>query len=175
METAATGALHPDIARFSHEIAGNLANFENLCSGLSEVQFNWSPEPGRWSIAQNLGHLIAVNSLDLTPITQLIADARARNITGPGPYKYPFWNNYLIRSMEPPRLAAPRRSLGEGGPSYLATGLDFKRVRTIMPALRFFKMPLGARFALLCAHDRRHLWHARNIRNHPSFPAHERT
>ncbi len=192
METAATGALHPDIARFSNEIADNLANFETLCSGLSNAQFNWSPEPGRWSIAQNLGHLIAVNGLDLAPITAAVADARARNITGPGPFRYSKFHSYFIRSIEPPvkqkfktfKIYAPapdlplaatlseyRRITDAIRAQILrANGLDLKRIKTPMPALRFLKMPLGARFALICGHDRRHLWQARDIRNHPNFP-----
>lgn len=192
METAATGALHPDIARFSAEIADTLANFESLCSDLTDAQFNWSPEPGRWSIAQNLAHLNTVNGLDLEPITRVIADARARNLTGSGPFKYSWLNNYFIRSLEPPAkqkfkapkiyIPPPDAPLAPTLAEYrritnairaqvlLANRLDLKRVKTIMPALRIFKMPLGARFAALCAHDRRHLWHARNIRNHPAFP-----
>jgi hypothetical protein len=49
-------------------------------------------------------------------------------------------------------------------------------VKTILPVLPallrpFVKMPLGARFALITAHDRRHLWQAEQVRNHASFPA----
>lgn len=175
------------------EIADTLAQWEALCAGLSDAQFNWSPEPGRWSIAQNLAHLNTVDGLDVAPITQAVADARARNITSPGPFKYPWWNNYFIRSMEPPvkqKFKAPKAYVPPPGAPVvptlaeyrriattlrdqviLANGLDLKRVKTPMPALRFFKMSLGARFALICAHDRRHLWHARNIRNHPNFPS----
>jgi hypothetical protein len=193
MENAATGALHPDLVRFSAEMADTLANFESLCSGLTDTQFNWSPEPGRWSVAQNLLHLIAVDGQDVDSITRAVADARARNLTSPGPYKYPFWNNYFIRLMEPPvkqkyktyktYMPPPTAPLAATLAEYrrvshsiraqvlLANGLDLQRAKTPMPALRFFKMALGARFALLCAHDRRHLWQARNIRNHPSFPS----
>jgi len=192
MGTAATGALHPDIARFSAEIADTLANFESLCSNLSDSQFNWSPEPGRWSIAQNLAHLNTVNGLDIPLITEGVAHARIHNITGSGPFKYSWMNNYFIRSMEPPAkqkwkapkiyIPPPDAPLAETLAEYcrithavraqlvLANGLDLKRAKTVMPALRFLKMPLGARFPLLCAHDRRHLWQANNIRNHPSFP-----
>lgn len=206
MGTAATGALHPDIVRFSQEIADTLAQWESLCAGrpsaqasavvraepLSETQFNWSPELGRWSIAQNLAHLNTVNGLDLTPITEVVAHARLHNIRGDGPYKYSWLNNYFIRSMEPPvtkKFKAPKAyvpppdaPLAATLDEYrritnaildqirLANGLDLKRAKTIMPAMRLLKMPLGARFAVLCAHDRRHLWAARNIRNRPNFP-----
>ncbi|MEI9814984.1 MAG: DinB family protein [Acidobacteriota bacterium] len=168
-------------------MSDTLTQFETLCAGLTDAQFNWSPEPGRWSIAQNLTHLSTVNGLDIEPITGVIADARSRNITGDGPYKYSWMNNYFIATKkfkapkiyQPPPDAPLAASLAEyrritsalQGLMLRANGLDLKRVKTIMPALRFMKMPLGARFALVCAHDRRHLWHARNIRNYPAFSA----
>ena len=48
-------------------------------------------------------------------------------------------------------------------------------VRTTLPALPAFlrgivQMPLGARFALIGAHDRRHLWQAEQVREHADFP-----
>jgi hypothetical protein len=33
------------------------------------------------------------------------------------------------------------------------------------------KFTLGQAFRLLAAHERRHLWQARNVRNAPNFPA----
>jgi hypothetical protein len=31
-------------------------------------------------------------------------------------------------------------------------------------------MPLGSGFALMAAHERRHLWQARKLMQHPEFP-----
>src|SRR5256885_16415132 len=42
-----------------------------------------------------------------------------------------------------------------------ADGLDLERVIVVSPVSRFFRMPLGGYFAFLLAHDRRHLWQAR--------------
>jgi hypothetical protein len=46
------------------ELAGHQAHFrENrvlaaeLCGNLTTAQFNWRPQPGRWSIAECLVHL----------------------------------------------------------------------------------------------------------------------
>jgi len=44
-------------------------------------------------------------------------------------------------------------------------GLDLAHVRTISPVNRLLRMPLGAYFDFFIAHDRRHLWQARNVRN----------
>ena len=99
MSTAATGALHPDLSRCAQEIRDTLANFESLCTGLSDTQFNWSPEPGRWSIAQYLTHLNSVNRQDLATMPAAIATATRRH---PGPYNYSWLWRCFIQSMEPP-------------------------------------------------------------------------
>jgi len=58
--------------------------------------------------------------------------------------------------------------------AHASAGLDLAhRVKhpTLPPLLRdLISMPLGARFALIAAHDRRHLWQAEQIRAHPDFP-----
>jgi hypothetical protein len=51
-----------------------------------------------------------------------------------------------------------------------ADGLDLKRQRVISPVSRLLRLPLGAYFAFVIAHDRRHLWQARNVRAAPEFP-----
>ena len=38
------------------EIEANVSHMESLTHGLSEGQFNWRPEPGRWSIAECITH-----------------------------------------------------------------------------------------------------------------------
>jgi hypothetical protein len=52
-----------------------------------------------------------------------------------------------------------------------AEGIDWARARVVSPASRFFRLPFAAYVAFLLAHDRRHLWQAREVRNHPAFPA----
>ncbi len=79
-------------------------------------------------------------------------------------------------SVLEPTLAEYRRISGEIRElMYLATGLHLSRVKTILPALpvwmrTIYRMPLGARFAMVAAHDRRHLSQAEAIRNREEFP-----
>jgi hypothetical protein len=54
--------------------------------------------------------------------------------------------------------------------NYRADGLDLKRAVVTSPASRFFRMSLGAYLAFLAAHDRRHLWQARQVREAEAFP-----
>ena len=51
-----------------------------------------------------------------------------------------------------------------------ADGLDLAALKTTSPAARFFTLTLGQCFGALAAHDRRHLWQARQVLAHPDFP-----
>ena len=47
----------------------------------------------------------------------------------------------------------------------LADGLDLRRARGRSPAFPLVKWSLGSQFAITLAHERRHLWQARQVRN----------
>ncbi len=51
------------------------ARTQKLLSGLSETQFNHRPEPGKWSIAQCLEHLILVNDMYIDAIGKALGSA----------------------------------------------------------------------------------------------------
>jgi hypothetical protein len=52
-----------------------------------------------------------------------------------------------------------------------ANGLDLGRARVRTPVATWLRMSLGSGFALLAAHERRHLWQARRITQMPGFPS----
>jgi DinB superfamily len=192
-----TGALGNDLAVLITEIDANVSHAESLAQGLSHQQFNWRPEPGRWSIGQCLAHLNTVDGQDLAPVRAAVDDGRSRQVTGSGPFTYGLLSRKFIASMErpvrrksqapkryvPPAEADPQDTLAEYRRisvemrrlAQSAAGLDLARVKSTLPALpallrAVVKMPLGARFELITAHDRRHLWQAEQVRNHPDFP-----
>ena len=191
------GALGNDLAVLVTEIDANLSHAESLVAGLTRAQFNWRPEPGRWSIAQCLAHLSIINGGDLEALRTAIAMGKERKQTGEGPFTYGFFSRKFVASMEPPAERKsktpkyyeppPEADLGETLAEYRrisgeirklvqsAAGLDLARVKTTLPALpalfrAIIKMPLGARFELIAAHDRRHLWQADQVRKHAEFP-----
>jgi len=51
-----------------------------------------------------------------------------------------------------------------------ADGFDLRRVRRRSPVLPLMKWSLGTMFALVLAHERRHIWQARQVRNQKGFP-----
>lgn len=55
-----------------------------------------------------------------------------------------------------------------------ADGLDLGRVRVHSPFIPLLSVDLDSAFALVAVHERRHLWQARQVREHPEFPASDR-
>jgi hypothetical protein len=170
----------------------NLRRAEALVAGMSREQFNWHPGPGRWSVAQCLTHLNVVNGQDLVTIGEAIASARERGLLGAPPFRYGWLSRKFVASMEPPvrsRMKAPKGYTpppeAEPHPTLAeytriaaelrrlilsAEGVDLARAKTTLPALprllrSILRMPLGARFELILAHDRRHLWQGEQVRN----------
>ena len=47
---------------------------------------------------------------------------------------------------------------------------DLSKARVQSPASRWIRLDLGAGFALMAAHERRHLWQARRLTERPDFP-----
>lgn len=190
-------SLGNDLAVLITEFDANVSHAESLTVGLSREQFNWRPEAGRWSIGQCLAHLNTVNGGDLAPLREAIESGIARKQFGEGPFSYGLLSRKFVASMdapakrkfkapkyyEPPPDADPAETLAEyrriaaemRGLAKSAAGLHLVRVKTTLPALpaplrAVVKMPLGARFELIAAHGRRHLWQAEQVRNHADFP-----
>lgn len=190
--------IDEDLAILIQEIDANLSHLETITARLTAEQFNWRPAPGRWSIGECITHLNIVNALDLAPLSEAIEHGRARGQLGQGPFHYGFFSRKFIASMELPstrKIKAPkiyipppdcdpdqaigdytRISAGLRRLALSANGLHLARVKTAMPALPpalrwLVRMPLGARLTVITVHDRRHLWQAEQVRNHPEFPA----
>jgi len=178
------------VSKLMDENTANIEKAKSLTAGLSATQMNWRPQPGKWSIAQNLAHLnFGYQYFDT--IASSIAAARAKGIIGTGPFRYGWLSSWLVKSMEPPPkrkfkaakvyTPSPDVDAAKAIADYLAMaerlteliqeadGLDLARAKTPF-GLKWFKIPLGARLAHLTTHDRRHPWQAEQVRNDPNFP-----
>ena len=175
------------------QIAATKQEGAAIAAGLSDVQFNWPPGQGRWSIAQCLNHLNVGDTLVLPAFDQAIAAGRAAGKTSAGPFHYGWFSRLMISQMEPPpkwRMKTPLKKsagtthrLADVVPEFArvreqlaervrqSDGLDLARIRTISPVNRLVRLPLGAYFEFILAHDRRHLWQARQVRHAPGFGA----
>lgn len=182
--TSMNAAIHSLL----EQIAANKREGQAVAAGLSDEQLNWHPAKDSWSIAECLQHLNVGVTKTLPAFDRAIGEGRSKNQRAPGPFRYGWFSRMMVASMEPPpkfRMRAPRlirvapstvRRSPEVVPEFVrireqladrlraADGLDLARVKTISPINRLIRMPLGAYFNFILAHDRRHLWQARNVR-----------
>jgi DinB superfamily len=193
MAPSATGSLVPELEDLRKQIDVIAADAQKLTAGISDRQFNWQPEPGRWSMAQCLVHLNLAGAILTSRIEASIRAARGRGFVGPGPYRRGFLGNLVVSLTEPPpkiRLKAPKsmmpppdESLAQVVASFLAlqdqlrgqilnaNGVDLGRAKVAFPVAEWLHIPLGQTLTVIAAHERRHLWQAWQIRNDPQFPA----
>lgn len=163
-----------------------------LVAGLSHARFHWRPALNRWSIGECFEHLNVTARAFMPAIDAAIADGRHRKLESQGPFTYSLFERLVLRLNDTPpkmRFRAPRalRPTADRQPSAVlaefmnwqdqlaerlrsAEGLDLRQARGRAPAFRLFRWSLGSLFAVTLAHERRHIWQARQVRNDPRFP-----
>jgi len=164
-----------------------------LMSGLSDAQFNWQPGPGRWSMAGCFDHLNkSAAQLFIPNIDAAIANATTQGLKSDGPFAYSALERWAVRTNDAPakmRFKAPKKVRPAGSlrvddvrtefarwQDEIATrlrqadGLDLRRAKYTWPFWPL-KWSLGASFQLMLAHERRHIWQARQVRQSPGFPS----
>jgi hypothetical protein len=185
-------ALTPEIDDLRTQFESLSAQGDALVAALNDVQFTWQPQPAIWSVAQCIEHLNVTARLYLPKLDEAIADAIRRGVYGEGPFTYNWIGRFAVRSMEPPvrmRMRTPktfqpppsrtRHEIMAAFRAYQvqfvdrlrqANGLDLARAKVSSPASKWLRVPLGSGFALMTAHERRHLWQAQRVTMAPDFP-----
>jgi hypothetical protein len=175
-----------ELVQYHQQFEAISADAKELTEDLSEGRFNWRPSPEEWSIEECMAHLISVGTWELRAIEKAVDDGLARGIKGTGPFHYGLIERFVIGQTEPPprvKVSAPRRFVPVHGqpvtailPTFLhlqrqleiqldrAAGLDLARVKVPTPIVPLLKLGLGATFAQIAAHERRHLDQARRVR-----------
>jgi hypothetical protein len=178
--------VNPQVEDYRQQFERIASEAKELAAGLTEAQFNWRPAPDEWSIEECLAHLTVVGQVEVEAVEKAVDLAKAKGITGTGPFEYPVWERFIVRETEPPvrhRMPAPKRFVPVHGqpitgilPTFLhlqrqftiqterADGLDLRRVKVPTPITRLLKLSLGATLAQAAAHERRHLAQARRVR-----------
>lgn len=192
MPTPAHLALTPEIDAFRREFERLADEADLLVSGLTDAQFTWRPAPTSWSIAQCLDHLNVTARLYLPQLDEGIANAIRQGFYGEGPFTYWWLARMFVRMLEPPprfRVKTPaafqpppartRHEIMAAFRAYQvqyvdrlrqANGLDLSRARVRSPVASWVLMPLGTGFIAMTAHERRHLWQARQVLQAAGFP-----
>jgi hypothetical protein len=160
---------------------------QKVCEGLTEEQLGWRPQPGKWSIAENLVHLNVTTQLYVPHIQEALSRAREKGLVGSGTFDLGVIGKwFVVDYLEPPfrmKLRAPKiiRPILQGPasdalPQFLrsqelfskqvdaAEGVDLGRAVFVSPFSSLFRMKLIAALATVPAHERRHLWIAGKIR-----------
>ena len=193
MAAAPTASLPPDLQEIFDAALEIERSAELLVAPLDDEQFNWSPVPGSWSIAQCLDHLNRADAVYLSGIRQAIADARAAGHERRGPIAPTWWGRRFIDSMGPGRTMrfpapakirpARRRLKAEVWPEFVrlhgqiraivaeqGPRVDFNRACFPNPFIRGIRMRTGTALRVITAHDRRHVLQAERLRQTPGFP-----
>lgn len=185
--------LAPDIEDLRRQFEQIAADGIALVEPLSDEQFTWRPATGAWSVADCVDHLNATAREYLPVLDDSIADAIRRGLYGQTPFRCSWFGRLLLANAEPPvrlRLTAPhglrpppdsraRPHIMAAFGSYQvqfvdrlrqANGLHLGRARVRSPLTDWLTLQLGCGFALMAAHERRHLWQARQVTARPDFP-----
>ena len=163
-----------------------------LLDPLDDARLGWRPASDRWSIGEHIVHLVLTNRPYFGVLRASLARARERGWTGAPPYRHSRLGDWFVRSMEPPprmRMRTLRRLVpppAKGKDQVLAdfaqvqddlaglireaNGVDLGRATIRSPFLPLLKLTVAQAFAVILAHNRRHLWHARQVRQNPAFP-----
>lgn len=148
--------------------------------------------PG-WSIAQCLDHLATANEVYGRAIRLAVDSARQAGRRGGGPIASTAFGRWFIASLEPPvkrRTRAPGKiaprstdSREEIMAAYYAAHdalraslrdcaeIDVNRATFPNPFIPLVRMRVGTGLRVIAAHDRRHLWQARQVTLDPGFPS----
>jgi hypothetical protein len=177
--------LPADLQSLVSELDRTDEEARQLVSGLNEVQLNWQPGAGAWSVAQCLDHLGQINSAYIPALRAAMRHAD-RDSAGPHEPIQPGWfGRWFIHSMEPP----PRRkfkSPAKGKPGLHKSGdevlsafiashnelrgliheareVNLNRIRFKNPFVSLLRFTVGTGIWIIAAHDRRHLWQAKQV------------
>ena len=185
-------ALAPELDDLRRQFDAIASGIDLLIGPLRDDQFTWQPAPGVWSIAHTVDHLNASARHYLPVLDEGISEAIRRGVYGEGPFRYAWLGRVLVYATEPPprvRFKAQQKVQPPVGRSRhevmaairayqvqfvdrlrQANGLDLARARVGSPVYTWLRVSLGSGFALMAAHERRHLWQARRITELPAFP-----
>jgi hypothetical protein len=185
-------ALAPELDEFRRQFEQLANDADALVAPLSDAQFTWNPRPNAWSVADCIDHLNVTARMYLPVLDEGIANAIRQGQYGEGPYAYWWLARMFVRILEPPprfRTKTPAAFRPPSGRTrheimaafrayqvqYVdrlrqANGLDIARARARSPVVSWMVFPLGCGFAAMAAHERRHLWQARQVTEAPGFP-----
>jgi DinB superfamily len=159
-----------------------------LVSGLTELSGAWRPDAKSWSVAECLDHLAIANREYLRAMQPAAERTLMQGRRRRGPARPGVIGRWFVRTLEPPvtsrfKRAAPERirprrapSLGDSLGQFRAShdevraflrryaDIDLAGARFPNPFVRGVRFSLATGLHVIAAHERRHLWQARRVR-----------
>jgi hypothetical protein len=167
------------------ELRETRARAEAISNGRTPAELLRRPAEKRWSAAECVEHLNITNRAYLPHLSEAIRTLRRKNLVSRGGFRLD-WNARLLKYwLEPPsRLRLPTgaafqpvsvqdpaavltafQSIGQKLEQELASGrglaLDAGRIRS--PFAESMQYNVYSAFAIIAAHNRRHLWQAGKV------------
>lgn len=179
-----SGTLPPEIVSLIAQLESSSAEAHALLASASPEQLTRRPAPGKWAAAECLEHLAVSNARYVVVIRKILA--KTSPTEGAPRFTHTLFGRLWKTMMEPPvrvRLPAPKlfrppvemRRLEEIVAAFdsaqhdliallhEAAPFDFSAVKMYSPVSKRLKLNLWDGFTLIAAHERRHLWQARNV------------
>ena len=161
------------------------AEAESLAAGLSEEQAAWRPSAGAWSVAECFEHLAITNRIYVRVMQPVADEARRRGKVRRGRAVPGFFGAWFVRSLEPPpkmKVKAPKIikpdaevrfgdaataffSSHDEAQNFLAANVDLDLASIMFPNpfVKGIRFSLATGLHAIPAHERRHLYQARQI------------
>ncbi|MEQ9401904.1 MAG: DinB family protein [Longimicrobiales bacterium] len=180
-----------DLDALAGEARRQTEEVRTLFASLDPEARTWRPSPDRWSVAGHIAHMSLVNGPYVEAMAECSRRARSRGRTSDGPYRHPWLASWFARNMEPPPkqrvrtmgAMVPDPDVADPVADFAATqdalvslfeearGVDLGRARFASPFFRLLRLSLGTGFHTLLAHNRRHVWLAREVMAAEGFPS----
>jgi hypothetical protein len=180
--------ISSDLLSVIDELTRTEQEANGLVAGLTDAQLNWQPNNGNgWSIAQCLDHLARINTTYTAALRNAVSGANPRKVPRRGPIRHGWFSRFFIRAMDaPPRqkFSAPSQATPSshiGGEEALTSfvkshdevrklvldsaDMDLNSIRFKNPFVRLLFFTVGTGVLIILAHDRRHLWQAKAVRD----------
>lgn len=153
--------------------------FQELTGDLSVEQLNWKPATDQWSIAQNIDHLITINSSYFPVLAKLHSGEYRPPFISKFGFAVSFLGKMILNSVDPSRRRKMKTfTIWEPSQSHLpedilqqfvnhqsklkqeidsSTSLVAQGAVIASPANKFIVYKLSAAFDIIVTHERRHL------------------
>ena len=170
--------MRPEIEDLRRQIRDSKERGISLLLRLDEVRLKRKVRPRKWSVGECFSHMNVTNGQYIRAIEKAIHKAVDEELMAKGRYRFGVMERVFLHMMEPPatwKLKAPEAFLPVNSTPReellavwehtherlnlqveRADDLDLK-TKVVSPASAVFQPSMAMAFALVAAHDRRHL------------------